>query len=77
MLLSAAAETCPCEVAGGEIMLPVVDGGMGQENREGEMTPLLAMLAALTELRLERGLGIVGEGDLGYPVDTGETGSGV
>jgi len=60
-------------------MLPDVDGGIGQENSDGEMTPLLAMLAAPIELTLERGLGRTGDGDLGYPgpADTGDTASGV
>ena len=63
----------PCEVVGGEVMLPGVDGGIGHENREGEMTPLLAILTPPIEVRLFRGLGNVGEGDRGYPSDTGET----
>ncbi len=55
----------PCDVVGGEIVLAVVDGGIGHEIRDGEMTPLLATLTPPNAPRLDRGLGRVGEGDLG------------
>ena len=50
-------------------MLGAVDGGMGQDKREGDMTPLLAMLVPLVvESWLERrGIDSVGDGDLGSP----------
>lgn len=69
-------------VVGGEIMDPAVDGGIGHENRDGEMTPLLAMLAPpllamlapLREPLLFRGLCCVGSGDFGMPAsEMGET----
>jgi hypothetical protein len=55
----------PWEVTGGDTMLPAVDGGIGHEKREGEITPLLAMLMPPIEPWLLRGLGKVGEGDRG------------
>lgn len=69
-------------MVGGEIMDPAVDGGIGHEKSDGEMTPLLAMLAPpllamlapLREPLLFRGLRCVGSGDFGMPAsEMGET----
>lgn len=53
-------------------MLPGVDGGMGHENSEGEITPLLAMLTPPNDPWLLRGLGSAGDGDLGKSADMGD-----
>ena len=45
--------------------LGAFDGGAGQDNKDGENTPLLAILAPPRESWLDRRGAAVGEGDLG------------
>lgn len=68
----------PWELAGGEVMtLGAPDGGAGHESREGENTPLLAMLMPPSESWLVR-RGATARGGLwGKVDDSGETSKGL
>jgi len=55
LYLAARSARLPCELGGGEVMtLGAAEGGTGHESKDGEKTPLLAMLMPPTESWLER-----------------------